>query len=183
MYGDIEDHKLFKNIWIHTWRHIVMDADGVDETGQSGMGKGRSVTDICYNCLEFWAWTVVTRCSMSFECLTSRALSLSVCVSVSPNQKKKRIDTVLTDIHCMWFETGNIVQILDSDGIFCFLIGLNFSHARWVTVGYSGLCYRVLCNVFKALINSPFVCVNNHFLFFLSFFVFFFWGTLKMNKL
>ena len=84
----IKDHKLLKNIWIHTSRHIAMDADGVDETGQFRMGKGRPVTDICYSCLEFWTWTVYSHAVFNefrvFDVtrVVSVRLCLCLCLSV-----------------------------------------------------------------------------------------------------
>ena len=50
----IEDHTLFEKTWIHTSRHIIINTDCEKETGQSQMGRGHWVTDICYNCSELW---------------------------------------------------------------------------------------------------------------------------------
>lgn len=45
----IEDHKLFKKLWIHASKHSIINPDGEGETGKSQMGKGYWVTDICYS--------------------------------------------------------------------------------------------------------------------------------------
>ena len=39
-----EDHIVFKKVWIHTSRHIMINTDGEEETGKSWMGRGHCVT-------------------------------------------------------------------------------------------------------------------------------------------
>ena len=45
----IDDHTLFKTIWIHASIHIITNTNGEEEKGNSRMGKGHWVTDVCYN--------------------------------------------------------------------------------------------------------------------------------------
>jgi len=44
----IEDHKLFKKIWIHASRHIMINTEGDEETGKSQLGRDHWVTEINY---------------------------------------------------------------------------------------------------------------------------------------
>ena len=44
-----EDLKLFKKSLIHAARHIIINTDGDEDTETSRMGRGRLVTDVCYN--------------------------------------------------------------------------------------------------------------------------------------
>ena len=44
----IDDHKLFKKIWIHA-SQIIINTDGVEETGKYQMVRGHWITDIYYN--------------------------------------------------------------------------------------------------------------------------------------
>ena len=45
----IDDHTLFKKIWIHASRQIIINTDGVEETGKSQMVRGHWITDIYFN--------------------------------------------------------------------------------------------------------------------------------------
>ena len=45
----IDDHKLFKKILIHASRQIIINTDGVEETGNYQMVRGHWITDIYYN--------------------------------------------------------------------------------------------------------------------------------------
>ena len=44
-----EERKLFKKIWIHASRDIIINTGGEDETGNPRFGRGHWVTGTCYN--------------------------------------------------------------------------------------------------------------------------------------
>ena len=44
-----EDHKLSKKCLIYASRHIIINAEGQEETSKFRMGKSHWVIDICYN--------------------------------------------------------------------------------------------------------------------------------------
>ena len=48
----IKDHTLFKKMWIHASRQIVINRDGEDKAGKSRMEMGHWVNNICFNCID-----------------------------------------------------------------------------------------------------------------------------------
>ena len=74
-------HNQQRKIWIDASRHIVINTDGEKETGDTRMGRGHWVSDICYDRSVLWCnfeleadKAVVTRCPINFEFSMSRTL-------------------------------------------------------------------------------------------------------------
>ena len=62
----IEDQKFVKTIWIYEGRDIIIHTDGEEETKKSRMGRGRWVTNVCYDGSELRLDDVMLR-PISFE--------------------------------------------------------------------------------------------------------------------
>ena len=69
----IKDQKFVKTIWIYEGRDIIINTDGEEETKKSRMGRGRWVTNVCYDGSELRLDDVMLR-PISFEFSMSRAL-------------------------------------------------------------------------------------------------------------
>ena len=49
----VGDHRLFQKVWIHASRHVTIDTDGEEETGQSWIERSHWVADICFSRVNF----------------------------------------------------------------------------------------------------------------------------------
>lgn len=109
----IEDQILFKKIWIHVSRHIIINKDGEEDTREPPMGRGHwsptSVTiDVLSMNFEFETDKAVCHTvSISLEFSTSRALHCRSNKGLSRSEHKQKQIVYLEpfDDFCTWKES------------------------------------------------------------------------------